>query len=101
MHFCCCCCFSSYFIIFSDCQQYTLTLENPKRIDNYKGTKWELPGGPVVKTLPSNAGGVGLIPGWGDGIPQASGPKDQNIKTKQNKKNRGNVVTNSIKTLKK
>ena len=23
------------------------------------------PGNPVVKTSPSNAGGVGLIPGWG------------------------------------
>ena len=25
----------------------------------------DFPGGPVVKTLPSNAGGVGLIPVWG------------------------------------
>ena len=25
----------------------------------------DFPGGPVVKTLPSNAGGVGSIPGWG------------------------------------
>ena len=30
-----------------------------------------LPGGPVVKTLPSSAGGVGSIPGWGDEIPHA------------------------------
>ena len=28
-------------------------------------------GGPVVKTLPSNAGGAGSIPGWGAKIPQA------------------------------
>ena len=28
-------------------------------------TPWEFPGGPVVKTLPSNAGGEGLIPGQG------------------------------------
>ena len=25
--------------------------------------RWVFPGGPVVKTLPSNAGGVSLIPG--------------------------------------
>ena len=40
-------------------------------------------GSPVVKTLPSNAGGVGSIPGWGAKIPHASGPKNQNIKQKQ------------------
>ena len=35
----------------------------------------------MVKTLPSNAGGAGLIPGWGAKIPNASQPK--NIKQKQ------------------
>ena len=39
--------------------------------------------GPVVKTLPSNAGGAGSIPGWGDEILHASYPKNQNIKQKQ------------------
>ena len=29
----------------------------------------------MVKTSPSNAGGVGLIPGQGAKIPHASGPK--------------------------
>ena len=33
------------------------------------------PDDPVVKTLPSNAGGVGSIPGWGAKIPHASWPK--------------------------
>ena len=37
----------------------------------------------MVKTLPPNAGGVGLIPGWGAKIPHASWPKNQNIKQKQ------------------
>ena len=51
-----------------------------------KGLKAGLLGGPVVKTSPSKAGGVGLIPGWG-GVggtknPHATGPKN---KTKQNK----------------
>ena len=34
---------------------------------------WDFPGGPVVKTLSSNAGDVGLIPGWGTKIPNALG----------------------------
>ena len=37
----------------------------------------------MVKILPSNAGGVGLIPGRGAKIPHASWPKNQNIKQKQ------------------
>ena len=43
----------------------------------YKG---DFPGGPVVKTLLSNAGGVRSIPGRGAKIPHASWPKNQNIK---------------------
>ena len=41
------------------------------------------PGSPAVRTLPSNAGGAGSIPGWGAKIPHASQPKNQNIKQKQ------------------
>ena len=41
------------------------------------------PGGPVVKTLPSNAEGAGSIPGQGTKIPYASQPKKQNVKQKQ------------------
>ena len=37
-----------------------------------------LPGGPVVKTSPSNAGGAGSIPGRGAKIPRASRPQNQN-----------------------
>ena len=37
----------------------------------------------MVKTLPSNAGGVGSIPGQGAKIPHALPPKNQNIKQKQ------------------
>ena len=44
-----------------------------------KGYHGDFPGGPTVKTLPSNAEGAGLIPDWGDKIPHASRPKtDQN-----------------------
>ena len=43
----------------------------------------DFPGGPVVNILPSNAGGVGSIPGRGAKIPHASQPKKQNIKQKQ------------------
>ena len=52
----------------------------------------------MVKTLPSNAGGEGSTPGPGAKIPHASGPKN---KKQTNKKTRSNIVTNSIKTLKK
>ena len=38
------------------------------------------PSSPVVKTLPSNAGGVGSIPCWGAKTPCALGPKNKNIK---------------------
>ena len=42
----------------------------------------DFPGGPVVKTSPSNAGGAGSIPGRGAKIPHAS-QKNQTIKQKQ------------------
>ena len=48
----------------------------------------------MVKNLPSNAGGVGLIPGLGSKIPHTSQPKKQQHKTE------AIIVTNSIKTLK-
>ena len=35
--------------------------------------KGNFSGGPVVKNPPSNAGDVGLIPGWGTKIPCAMG----------------------------
>ena len=43
-------------------------------------TSWELPGGPVVKTSPPNAGVVGSIPGLGAKIPLVSHPKNQRHK---------------------
>ena len=54
----------------------------------FKNTYLGLPCGPGVETLPSNAEGAA---GW---ISHASRPKNQNTK------NRNNIVTNSIKTLK-
>ena len=45
--------------------------------------KMSFPGSPVVKTLPSNAGGEDSIPGQGAKTPEASQPKNQNIKQKQ------------------
>ena len=38
----------------------------------------DFPGGPVVKTSPSNSGSAGSGPGWGTKIPHASRPKNQN-----------------------
>ena len=37
----------------------------------------------MVKTSLSNAGGAGLIPGWGAKIPHTLRPKNQNVKQKQ------------------
>ena len=42
----------------------------------------DFPSNPVVKTLPSNVGGVGSIPDQGTKIPHASQPKKQNITQK-------------------
>ena len=41
----------------------------------FKKNFGDFPGGPVVKTSPSNARDAGLIPGQGAGIPQACGQK--------------------------
>ena len=43
----------------------------------------DFPGGPVVKTLPSNAEGVGSIPGQGIKTLHASWSENQHIKQKQ------------------
>ena len=53
----------------------------------------DFPGGPIVETLPSNAGGASSIPDRGTDIPRASQSKNAH-------KNRSSVVTNSVKTLK-
>ena len=42
---------------------------------------WDFPGGPVVKTSPSNAAGMGLIPGWGAKIPTCLMAKEPKRKT--------------------
>ena len=39
------------------------------------------PGGPVVETSPSNAGGSGTISGWGSKIPHASQEKKKKHNT--------------------
>jgi len=48
-----------------------------------KMSKRDFPGGPVVKTSPSNAGGVGSIPCWGTKMPCDLWPINQNIRQKQ------------------
>ena len=49
----------------------------------------------MLNALPSSAGDVGLIPGWGAKILHAWQPKETKME------NGKNIVTNSIKTLKK
>ena len=53
---------------------------------------WGFLGAPVLKTLPSKAAGVGSIPDLGA---RSLMPQDQKTE------NRNNIVTTSIKTLKK
>ena len=48
----------------------------------------------MVKTSPSNAGAVGLIPGWEAKVPRTLRAKE--LRTE----NRSSIVTNTIKTLK-
>ena len=71
------------------------------RPKEYKTLLGDFPGGPVVKTSPSNAGGVGLIPGQGAKISHASRPENQNIKQKQycNKFNKGFILHFLIKKI--
>ena len=57
-------------------------LETGRGADFKSSMYRDFPGGPVVKTSSSNAGGAGSIPGWGVKIPHASWPKIQNIKQK-------------------
>ena len=46
----------------------------------------DFPDGPVVKTSPCNAGGTGLIPGWGAKIPHISQPKKKKSQSRGSKK---------------
>ena len=59
-----------------------------------KMSVWHFPGQSRVATLPSNAGGVGSIPGRGAKILHDSRSKNGN------RNNSSNIVTDSIKTLK-
>ena len=46
--------------------------------------KQDFPDSRMVKILPCNVGGVGLIPCWAAKIPCALWPRKKNIKQKQN-----------------
>ena len=68
----------------------------PENISHFKiytfwGLAWQSSGSDFT----FHAGGAGLIPGQGAKIPHALWPKEP-----KHKKNRGNIVTNSIKALK-
>ena len=58
-------------------------MKNIWKFLHIKSTSGEFLGGPVGETSPSNAGDMGLTPGWGAKIPHASWPKYQNINQKQ------------------
>ena len=52
-----------------------------RKEETFKAIKGDIPISPAVKTLPSNAGDVGSIPGLGAKILHASWPKKQKIET--------------------
>ena len=47
--------------------------------DESEKTPWDFPGGPEVKTLPSNAELMGSVPGGGTEIPTCRGPPAPNL----------------------
>ena len=55
----------------------------PKIAAHKKRTRGSFPGGPLVKTSPSNAREESSIPDWGAKTPHDSRPKNQNIKQKE------------------
>ena len=57
---------------------------------NERSSLGDFPGGPVVKTSSSNAGGVGSTPDQGAKIPRASRPKSQTNKQKKELKKKKN-----------
>ena len=58
-----------------------------------KDESGDFPGGPVVKTSPSNAGGTGSILCWGAKILLV-------LKKQKQKTSKTSILTNSVKTLK-
>ena len=54
--------------------QWVWSLEFEGECEKMKSRRG-FPGGPVVKALPSNAGGAGWFPGWGARIPRAFSQK--------------------------
>ena len=74
------------------------------KIDHVGGA--HSPGGPVVRTLPSAAGGVVSTPGWIPENPYVLWPKSQKIKQRQycnrfNKEFKNGLYTHRKKNLKK
>ena len=72
--------FVSYWFCFSEEFQYRCQW---RRSSVLRIRPWDFPGGPVVKTSPSSAEDVGLIPGQGAKILHTLRPKNQSIKQKQ------------------
>ena len=45
--------------------------------------KWKVPGDPLIKNLPSNAGDMGSMPGWGTKIPHVMWPLSPHAATRE------------------
>ena len=69
---------------------------NAPEMNTQKWLRWDFPGGLVVNTSLSNAGGIGPAPDLGANIPKCLITKTP--KHFKKKKKRSNPITNSIKT---
>ena len=70
-----------------------MTIMTKKSISKNVEKLGGLPGGPGVKTLPSDARGAGLIPGQGAKISHASKPNNRNIIKQKQYFNKFNVLS--------
>ena len=78
---------------------YLIDLPGPSPLGIVRRVSRDFPGGPVVKTSPSDVEGASSIPGQGTGSHMSCG-KNNNNKKPQNINSRSNIAANSIKTLK-
>ena len=76
--------------------------QKSRKLSWQEETVGDFPGGPVVETSLSSAGGAGSIPGRGAKIPHTSWPKNQNLKKKKKKqKQYCNKLNEDLKKIKK
>ena len=67
---------------YKDCVVHGVT-KSRTQLNDFHSLHYDFPGGPMMKILPSNAGGTGSVLSGRAKIPHASESKNQNMKQKQ------------------